>query len=79
MRDHISRPTPAEAAQRYYQEHLIMISEFGDLAARAVAIGDTFGSSRYQRHADEHMKAAWKALVHWRECLEQQRGGRSCA
>jgi hypothetical protein len=69
--------TPAEAAQHTYTEHLIMVSEFGDMAARAAAIGDTFGASRYQRHAHEHMREAWRALVSWRDQLEQQNGGRS--
>jgi hypothetical protein len=62
-------PSPAETAQRDYAEQLIMISEFADLAARAAAIGDTFGASRYQRHAHEHIRAAWKALILWRDTL----------
>jgi hypothetical protein len=64
-----TRTTPAEAAQQTYAEHLAMVSEFGDLAARAAAIGDTFGASRYHRHAHEHIRAAWKALVLWRDML----------
>ncbi|WP_414474326.1 hypothetical protein [Microvirga sp. M2] len=77
MAEHISLSSPAEAAQRDYAQHLILIAEFADLAARATAVGDTFGASRYARHAHEHMRESWRVLVRWRDQLEQQNGGRS--
>jgi hypothetical protein len=73
------RPNPVEAAQRAYAEHMILVAEFGDLAARAAAIGDRFGASRYHRHAHEHSREAWRALVRWRDQIDQQAGDRSCA
>lgn len=72
-----ARPNPAEAAQKAYAEHLIWAAEFADMAARAAAIGDTFGASRYHRHAHEHSRHAWRSLVQWRDQIEQQVGGHS--
>jgi hypothetical protein len=71
--------SPAEAAQRAYAEHLIWAAEFNDMAARAAGIGDIDGASRYHRHAHEHSRQAWRALVGWRGYLDQQNGARSCA
>jgi len=75
----LPRLSPVEAAQRDYAQHLIMISEFADLAARATAVGDTYGASRYARHAHEHMRESWRVLVRWRDEMERQKGARSCA
>lgn len=76
MSEHMCQSSPAEVAQQVYAEHLILVSEFADLAARAAAIGDTFGASRYARHAHEHMRESWRAFVHWRNQLEQHIGAR---
>lgn len=73
MSDRIPQPTPAEAAQQTYAEHMILVAEFADLAARAIAIGDVFGASRYHRHAHEHSREAWRSLVRWRDTLSELR------
>lgn len=71
--------SPSEKAQRRYAEHMVLVAEFADMAARATAIGDTFGASRYHRHAHEHSREAWRALAHWRDAIDEQKGARSCA
>ncbi len=71
--DRISQSSRAEAAQNAYVEHLVLVAEFADLAARAAAMGDTFGASRYTCHAHEHVRESWRALAHWRDQLAERR------
>jgi hypothetical protein len=65
--------SPVEEARERAASLLLIASEQADLAARAEALGDTFGASRFARMAHQNIIEFWRAHVALQDLAEEAR------